>query len=137
MLFTLDDDAESMEWESLDVGIVSVLEALDHARGALRDVVIPFDRVLAWSCFLPFSFSIYFLYSDHCFPTVPYTSQPGEVSVPSSIEGDLGPPHRGGTATWGGDHLDCCRPVEGGRVNSPHRGSRQPSVMGGRGPSGS
>ena len=41
MLFTLDDAAESMERESLDVGIASLLEALDHARGALRDVIIP------------------------------------------------------------------------------------------------
>ena len=40
MLFTLDDDVESMERESLDVGIASMLEALDHARGALHDVVI-------------------------------------------------------------------------------------------------
>ena len=46
-LFTLDDAAESMERESLDVGIASVLEALDHARGALRDVVVPFGRVFA------------------------------------------------------------------------------------------
>ena len=37
--FTLDDAAEIMEQKSLDVGIVSVLEALDHATGALRDVV--------------------------------------------------------------------------------------------------
>ena len=41
MLFTLDDNTESMKWESLDVGVASVLEALDHARGALHDVVIP------------------------------------------------------------------------------------------------
>jgi len=41
MLLTLDDDAESMEREGLDVGIVFVLKALDHARGALRDIVIP------------------------------------------------------------------------------------------------
>jgi len=46
-LFTLNDAAESMERESLDVGIASVLEALDHARGALRDVVIPSDRIFA------------------------------------------------------------------------------------------
>ena len=46
-LFTLDDVAESMERESLDVGVAFVLEALDHARGALRDVVIPSDRVFA------------------------------------------------------------------------------------------
>ena len=41
MLFTLDDAAESMGRESLDVGITSVLEALDYARGALRDAVVP------------------------------------------------------------------------------------------------
>ena len=35
-LFTLDYAAESMEQESLDVGIASMLEDLDHARGALR-----------------------------------------------------------------------------------------------------
>ena len=46
-LFTLDDAAESMERESLDVGIASVLKALDHARGALRDVIVPFGWVFA------------------------------------------------------------------------------------------
>ena len=35
MLFALDAAAKSMERESLDVGVTSVLEALDHARGAL------------------------------------------------------------------------------------------------------
>ena len=34
MLFTLYDATECMERESLDVGIVSMLEALDHAMGA-------------------------------------------------------------------------------------------------------
>ena len=56
MLFTLDDAAESMEWESLDVGIASVLEALDHATGALCDVVVPSGRVFidpASCSFLP------------------------------------------------------------------------------------
>ena len=47
MLCTLDDDTESMEWESLNVWITSVLEALDHAVGALRDVIVPSSRVLA------------------------------------------------------------------------------------------
>ena len=42
-LFTFNDATESMEWESLNVGVASVLKALDHARGALRNVVIPFD----------------------------------------------------------------------------------------------
>ena len=41
-LFTLDDAVESMEQECLDIGIASVLEALDHATGALHEVVIPF-----------------------------------------------------------------------------------------------
>ena len=40
-LFTLDDVIESRERESLDVGIASVLKALDHATGTLRDVVVP------------------------------------------------------------------------------------------------
>ena len=47
MLFTLDDATESMEWESLNMGIAPVLEALDHARGALCDVVVPSDQVFA------------------------------------------------------------------------------------------
>ena len=47
MLFTLDDAAESMERESLDIGIASVLEALDYAIGALRDVIVPFGWVFA------------------------------------------------------------------------------------------
>ena len=53
-LFTLDDAAESMEWESLDVGIASVLEALDHATGALRDVVVPSDQVFLGPTSCPF-----------------------------------------------------------------------------------
>ena len=40
-LFTLDNTAESMERESLDMGIASVLKALDHARGTLHDVIVP------------------------------------------------------------------------------------------------
>ena len=60
MLFTLDDVIESMEQESLDVGIVSVLEALDHAMGALRDVVVRSGQVLLGPTSCPFSSSIYF-----------------------------------------------------------------------------
>ena len=47
MLFTLDDAVESMERESLDIGIASVLEALDHTRGALHDIVVPSNQVFA------------------------------------------------------------------------------------------
>ena len=45
-LFTLDNTVESMEWDSLDVGITSVLKSLNHATGALRDVVVPSGQVL-------------------------------------------------------------------------------------------
>ena len=41
MLFTLDDATESIKRESLDVGIAFMLKALNHATGALPDVVIP------------------------------------------------------------------------------------------------
>ena len=54
MLFTLDAAVESMEQESLDVGIASVLEALDHATGALCDVVIPSNQVLLGPASCPF-----------------------------------------------------------------------------------
>ena len=40
-LFTLDDAAEGMERESLNEGIMAVLEALNQARGALQDVIVP------------------------------------------------------------------------------------------------
>ena len=53
-LFTLDDAVESMEQESLDIGITSVLEALDHAMGALRDVVVPSSRVWFGPASCPF-----------------------------------------------------------------------------------
>ena len=58
--FTLDDATESMERESLNVGVTSVLEALDHAQGALAYVVVPVGRVLAKSCFSLFHFSAYY-----------------------------------------------------------------------------
>ena len=54
MLFTLDDAAENMERESLDVGIVSMLKALDHAMGALHDVVVPFGWVLLGPASCPY-----------------------------------------------------------------------------------
>ena len=114
MLFTLDDAAESMERESLNVGIISVLEALNHATGALRDVIVPSGRVFLHPASLPLSSFFYFLYPDHNLSVVPHSSQPGKVSVPSSTEGDLGPPRRGGMATWGGDCSACCRLAEGG-----------------------
>ena len=43
-----------MERESLDIGITSVLEALDHATGTLSDVVVPSSRVLLDPTSFPF-----------------------------------------------------------------------------------
>jgi hypothetical protein len=40
MLFTLDDAAEDMERESINVGVSSAFEALNNAMGVLRDVIV-------------------------------------------------------------------------------------------------
>ena len=45
ILFSLNDATESIEWESLNEGISALLEALNQARGVLRDVVIPTGQV--------------------------------------------------------------------------------------------
>ena len=50
-----------MEWESLDVGITSVLEALDHAMGTLRDIVVPSGWVLFGPVSCPFLSLILFV----------------------------------------------------------------------------
>ena len=62
-LFSLDDHAESMEREGLDIGILTMLDALEQARGALREIVVPTTQVLAWfssffACFCVFVFLI-------------------------------------------------------------------------------
>ena len=46
-LFSLVDHSESMEQEGLDIRILTMLEALDQARGALREIVIPTTQVFA------------------------------------------------------------------------------------------
>ena len=40
-IFSLDDHAESMEREGLDVGISTMLDALEQAKGALREIIVP------------------------------------------------------------------------------------------------
>ena len=40
-LFTHDDATKSLKRERLDEGIAAMLKALDHAKGALREVVVP------------------------------------------------------------------------------------------------
>ena len=46
-LFSLDDHSESMEREGLDIGISTMLEALDQARGALSEIVVLTTQVFA------------------------------------------------------------------------------------------
>ena len=59
-LFALNDATKSMEWESLDEGITAMLKILDHARGALREVIVPTGWVPTRSCFSPSFFFMYF-----------------------------------------------------------------------------
>ena len=54
MLFTLDDATESMDRESLNLGVASVLKALNHATGTLCDVIIPSGQVLFGPTFCPY-----------------------------------------------------------------------------------
>ena len=46
-LFLLDDAAESLEWENLDVGLSAVMGALREASGALREILVPSSWVSA------------------------------------------------------------------------------------------
>ena len=45
ILFSLDDATKSIEQESLNGGILAMVDVLNQARGVLRDVVIPTGRV--------------------------------------------------------------------------------------------
>ena len=69
-IFTLDDVAEGMEREKLNKGFTVALEALNQARGALQDVIIPTSWVFTWSCLLISFFFIYFC----CLTTVFFQS---------------------------------------------------------------
>ena len=44
-LFSLDDDAESMEQENLDIGFSAMMDALSQASGVLREIIVPIGRV--------------------------------------------------------------------------------------------
>ena len=44
-LFSLDDAAESLEQENLDIGFSAALNALNEASGALREILAPCSRV--------------------------------------------------------------------------------------------
>ena len=47
ILFSLDDATESLEQESLNKGISTMMEVLNQARGILREVIIPTGQVFA------------------------------------------------------------------------------------------
>ena len=57
-LFTLDDHSKSMERESLDFGLSTMMNALDQVRGALCEIVVPTSQVSARSSL----FSSFFKY---------------------------------------------------------------------------
>ena len=40
-LFSLDDVAKSLERENLDIGFSAVMNALNRASGALREIIVP------------------------------------------------------------------------------------------------
>ena len=46
-LFSLDDAAESLEQENLDIGFLAVLNALNEASGALCEILVPSSQVSA------------------------------------------------------------------------------------------
>jgi len=83
-LFTLDDHAESMERESLDFGLLTMMNALNQVRGALHEIVVPTSQVSTRSSsfssffkyFCVFIFLISAFFSDHC------CSQSEQILVP-------------------------------------------------------
>ena len=50
-LFTLYDHAKSMERESLDIGLSTMMNALDQARGVLHEIFVPTSLVSVRSSF--------------------------------------------------------------------------------------
>ena len=46
-LFSLDDAAESMERENLDIGFSAMMDALSQASGVLHEILVPTGRVSA------------------------------------------------------------------------------------------
>ena len=46
-LFSLNDAAESMEQENLDIGFSAVMDAMSQAGGALHEILVPTSQVPA------------------------------------------------------------------------------------------
>ena len=59
-LFSLDDAAESVEQENLNIGFSAMINALNQANGALRKIIIPSSRVFA--LFSSFSYPCVFVF---------------------------------------------------------------------------
>jgi len=72
-LFSLDDVGKSMERESLDIGFLAVMNALNQATGALHEIIVPSSRVFAlFSSFFLYPYVFVFLipvfFSESCCP---------------------------------------------------------------------
>ena len=72
-LFSLDDVGESMERESLDIGFLAVMNALNQATGALHEIIVPSSRVSAlfspfFLCPCVFVFLILVFFLESCCP---------------------------------------------------------------------
>ena len=64
-LFSLDDVAESVEQENLDIGFSAVINALNQANGALHEIIVPSSRVFAlFSSFFSYPCVFMFLMLD-------------------------------------------------------------------------
>ena len=59
-LFLLDDVAKSVDQENLDIGFSAMINALNQANGALREIIIPSSRVFA--LFSSFSYPCIFVF---------------------------------------------------------------------------
>ena len=46
-LFSLDDVAETLERENLDIGFSAMMNALNQASGALHEIIVPSSQVSA------------------------------------------------------------------------------------------
>ena len=83
-LFTLDDHSESMERESLDFGLSTMMNALDQVRGALREIVVPTSQVSARSSLFSSFFKYFrvFVFLIPVFFLGHYCSQLEQILVP-------------------------------------------------------
>ena len=72
-LFSLDDVAENMEQENLDIRFSAVMNALNQDSGALCEIIVPSSRVstsfstfISYPCVFVFLILVFFL--ESCCP---------------------------------------------------------------------